>query len=105
MLAYGAARCTREIGIRMALGAQIGDVMWLIMHRGLVLAIVGGVLGITVALATDRVLRAYLFGVSSVDPVTIISVTLLLAGVTLFACWIPARRATRTDPIEALRYE
>jgi putative ABC transport system permease protein len=105
VLAYSVARRTREIGIRMALGAQIGDVMRLIMRQGLALVILGGVLGIAVALATGRVLRAYLFGVSSVDPLTIIAIVLLLAGVALLACYIPARRAAKIDPMEALRYE
>jgi putative ABC transport system permease protein len=105
VLAYSVARRTREIGIRMALGAQIADVIRLILGQGLVLVAVGGVIGITIALATGRVLRAYLFGVSSTDPVTFIAVGLLLAAVALFACWLPARRASKVDPMEALRYE
>ena len=105
VLAYSVARRTREIGIRMALGAPIVDVMRLILGQGLVLVAVGGVIGIITALATGRVLRAYLFGVSSTDPVTFIAVALLLAVVALFACWLPARRATRVNPIDALRYE
>jgi len=105
VLAYSVARRTREIGIRMALGAQIADVTRLILRQGLVLVAVGGVIGIAVALATGRVLRAYLFGVSSTDPVTFIAVGLLLGAVALFACWLPARRATRVNPMEALRYE
>lgn len=105
VLAYSVARRIREIGVRMALGAQTGDVMRLILRQGLVLVILGSTLGVIVTLATGRVLRAYLFGVSSVDPLTIIAVVLLLAGVALFACWTPARRAARIDPMEALRYE
>ena len=73
--------------------------------QGLVLVAVGGVIGIITALATGRVLRTYLFGVSSTDPVTFIAVALLLAVVALFACWLPTRRATRVNPMEALRYE
>ncbi|HYV32252.1 MAG TPA: FtsX-like permease family protein, partial [Candidatus Binatia bacterium] len=105
VLAYSVARRTREIGIRMALGAQIADVLRLILGQGLALVAVGGVIGIITALAAGRVLRAYLFGVSSTDPVTFIAVALLLAVVALFACWLPTRRATRVNPMEALRYE
>ena len=104
VLAYTVARRTREIGIRMALGAQLADVRRLILGQGLALVAVGGVIGITVALATGRLLRAYLFGVSSTDPVTLVAVTVVLAAVALFACWLPARRATRVNPMEALRF-
>ncbi|PYJ81360.1 MAG: hypothetical protein DME22_21355 [Verrucomicrobia bacterium] len=89
----------------MALGAQIGDVIRLVLGQGLVLVAVGGVIGITVALASGRVLRAYLFGLSSTDPATFIAVALVLGAVALFACWLPARRAARVNPIEALRCE
>jgi putative ABC transport system permease protein len=105
VLAYSVARRTREIGIRMALGAQIADVMRLILGQGLGLVGVGAVIGITVALATGRLLRAYLFGVSSTDPATFIAVALVLGVVALLACWLPARRATRVNPMEALRSE
>jgi putative ABC transport system permease protein len=105
VLAYSVARRTREIGIRMAMGAQLADVIRLILGQGLVLAVFGEVIGITVALATGRVLRAYLFAVSSTDPATFVAVGLLLAAVALFACWLPARRAARVNPMEALRYE
>ena len=105
MLAYNVARRTREIGIRMALGAQMAEVMRLILGQGLRLVAVGGVIGITVALASGRVLRAYLFGVSSTDPATFIAVALLLGTVASLACWLPARRASKVDPMKALRYE
>lgn len=105
VVAYSVARRTHEIGVRMALGAQIRDVMGLILRQGLALAILGSVLGTAVALATGRVLRAYLFGISNTDPLTFVAVTLLLAGVALFACWLPARRAAKIDPMVALRYE
>jgi len=105
VLTYSVARRTREIGVRKALGAQITDVMRLIVGRGLVLVGMGGVIGIIVAVAAGRVLRAYLFGVSSTDPVTFIAAALLLAAVALLACWLPARRAAKVDPIVALRYE
>jgi len=105
VLAYSVARRTREIGIRMALGAQIADVIRLILNQGLALVAVGGVIGMAVALATGRVLRTFLFGVSSSDPLTFVAVTVLLAAVALLACWLPARRATRINPTESLRYE
>ena len=105
VLGYSVARRTREIGIRMALGAQIADVLRLIVGQGLALVAAGGVIGIIAALTTGRILRAYLFGVSSTDPVTFTAVALLLGAVALFACWLPARRAARVDPMEALRYE
>ena len=105
MLAYSVARRTREIGIRMALGAQIADVIRLVLGQGLALVAVGGVIGIITALATGRVLRAYLFGVGSTDAVTFVAVGLLISAVALFACWLPARKAARVNPMEALRYE
>jgi predicted permease len=105
VLAYSVARRTREIGIRMAMGAQIADIMRLILGQGLVLVAVGGVIGITVALAAGRVLRAYLFGVSSTDPVTFLAAALLLGSVAFLACWLPARRAAKVDPMVALRCE
>ena len=105
VLSYSVARRTREIGIRMALGAKIADIMRLIIGHGLWLVGVGGLLGMALALATGRVLRSYLFGVSSTDPATFIAVALLLAAVALLACWLPARRAARVNPMEALRNE
>jgi putative ABC transport system permease protein len=105
VLAYNVARRTREIGIRMALGARIADVMRLIVGQGFVLVVAGGVIGTVVALASARVLRAYLFGVSSTDPTTFIAVASLLSVVALFACWLPARTAANVDPMEALRHE
>jgi putative ABC transport system permease protein len=89
----------------MAMGAQIADIMRLILGQGLVLVAVGGVIGITVALAAGRVLRAYLFGVSSTDPVTFLAAALLLGSVAFLACWLPARRAAKVDPMVALRCE
>jgi putative ABC transport system permease protein len=105
VLAYSVARRTHEIGIRMALGAQTADVLRLVMGQGLRLVAAGTVLGLAAALATGRVLRAYLFGVSSTDPGTLMAVALLLAAVALLACWLPARKAARVEPMAALRYE
>ena len=105
LLAYEVARRTREIGIRSALGAQRGDVLRLVVKEGLLLALVGAVAGIGVALGVTRYLKAMLYDVSAYDPITIVVVSGLLVLVALAACWIPARRATNVDPMVALRYE
>jgi predicted permease len=105
IIAYAVAHRTREIGIRMALGAQARDVLRLVMREGLVLAGVGIVIGVATALAAMRLIEAYLYGVSPADPVTFIAIPLLLGGVALVACWLPARRAARVDPMVALRIE
>ena len=103
VIAYAAAQRTREIGIRMALGAQTGDVRRLFLRHGLWLAGAGIGLGIAVALALTRAMSALLFGVSATDPVTYVAVAVSLATVALLATYLPARRASRTDPIVALR--
>ena len=105
LLAYEVARRTREIGTRMALGAQERDVLRMVVRQGLVLALVGVVAGVGVALGVTRYLKTMLYGVNANDPATIAAVGLLLLFVALAACWIPARRATRVDPMVALRYE
>jgi predicted permease len=105
VLSYSVNQQTREIGLRMALGAQRGDVMRLILRQGLRLTIVGLGLGILVALALMRVLVSLLFDVRAYDPSTYTAVTLLLTAVALLACYIPARRAMRVDPMVALRYD
>ena len=105
LLAYEVARRTREIGIRSALGAQRGDVLLLVVKQGLLLAVVGAVAGIGVALGVTRYLKTMLYDVSAYDPTTIVVVTALLVLVALAACLIPARRATNVDPMVALRYE
>jgi putative ABC transport system permease protein len=99
------ARRTHEIGIRMALGAERSDVLKLVIKKGLLLIVVGLVIGAGGALAVTRVLRSLLFGVRPTDPMTFVAVSLLLMVVGLVACYIPARRATKIDPMVALRYE
>jgi predicted permease len=105
LLAYEVARRTREIGIRSALGAQRGDVLRLVVKQGLLLAVVGAVTGIGVALGVTHYLKSMLYDVSAYDPATIVVVSALLVLVALAACLIPARRATNVDPMVALRYE
>jgi len=105
LLSYEVARRTREIGIRMALGAQQRDVLRLVVGQGIILAAVGAGVGVGVAMGVTRYMASMLFDVHANDPVTIASVAILLLLVALAACYIPARRATRVDPMVALRYE
>jgi putative ABC transport system permease protein len=105
VLAYTVRRRVREIGIRMALGAQIRDVLRLIVMEGMKPAAVGLAIGIIGALVLGRVLASLVFGVSTRDPLTYLSVSLLLAAVALMATIVPAYRATRVDPMKTLRDE
>ena len=105
LLAFAVARRTQEIGVRVALGAQRGDVLRLILGEGARLAAIGVAVGIGVSLAVTRLMSSLLFGVEATDPMTYAAVAVLLAAVALFASYVPARRAMRVDPIVALRYE
>jgi putative ABC transport system permease protein len=105
VISYSVEQRTHEIGIRAALGASKGDLMRLILRNGMVMAGIGLVLGFAGVLGLTRLLSNLLFGVGERDPVTISAVAALLAGVALLACYIPARRATKVDPMVALRYE
>jgi predicted permease len=105
VMAYSVSRRTREIGVRVALGAGSGDVLKMILNQGLRTISIGVAIGIAGSLALTRAVQSLLFGVTATDPLTFGGVTLLLVGAALLACFIPARRATKVDPMVALRYE
>jgi predicted permease len=104
-LSFTVAQRTREIGVRLALGAQRVDVLSLVVGKGLKLAVIGSGIGLVGALAVTRLVSRLLYGVSPTDPVTFAGVSLLLIGVAILASWMPARRAAKVDPMEALRCE
>jgi predicted permease len=103
--AYTAAQRTHEVGVRMALGAEPADIVKLVLGEGLRLGVAGVVVGIVSALALTRVMRNLLYGVSASDPLTLLAVSVVLIGIALASCYLPARRAARVDPIVALRFE
>ncbi|HET7287236.1 MAG TPA: FtsX-like permease family protein, partial [Pyrinomonadaceae bacterium] len=105
VMSYSVVQRTNEIGIRLALGAQSRDVLIMIIKQGSKLIVVGLIIGLAGAFAATRVIASLLFGVTTKDPFTFIAAAVLLAIVALLACYIPAWRATKVDPLEALRYE
>jgi putative ABC transport system permease protein len=105
VISYSVARRSKEFGLRMALGASPLNVMSLVMRQGALLAFAGVVAGLAAALALTRLMSTLLFGIAPTDPPTFVAIPLLLTAVALLATYIPARRATRVDPMQSLRYE
>jgi ABC-type antimicrobial peptide transport system permease subunit len=105
VVAYTVAQQTREVGIRMAIGAQRGDVLWLVLGRGLRLTAVGIAIGMLLSAAATRLLGGLLYGMSPLDPVSYAAASLAWAAVAMLASYVPARRAMKVDPVVALRWE
>jgi ABC-type antimicrobial peptide transport system permease subunit len=105
VVSYSVSSRIREIGIRMALGAQVSDVLRVMMKQGIILTAIGTVVGLAAAFVLTRFLSSLLYNVSATDPLIFAAVAILLLAVSLIACYVPARRALRVDPMHSLRHE
>jgi putative ABC transport system permease protein len=105
LMAYSVEQRTQEIGIRLALGAQVSQVLRMVVTQGMALALVGVAIGLGAAFWLARLITAFLFGVTAKDPLVFAGVPILLTAIALLAVWLPARRASQVDPLVALRYE
>ena len=105
VMSYSVARRTREIGIRMALGAERSSVLWLVLREVALMVLVGVAIGVPLAVALSRIVQSQLFALSANDPIALAGAAIVLVAVALVAGYLPARRATRIDPMLALRYE